>query len=104
MWRMSHPPVHDVSCQSYTADAILESAAPEAGLFPLFTYFSFVTLTTLGYGDITRVSDAASTLAWMEALIGQLFLAVLVAGFVADHISKIGGGGTSGDQPGVGSP
>lgn len=85
-------------------DAIIQSAASEASLLPIFTYYSFVTLTTLGYGDITPVADAARTLAWMEALIGQLFLAVMVAGFVADHISKGGRRGSSGDPPGADSP
>ena len=47
------------------------------------TYFSFVTLSTLGYGDIVPVSPVARTLAWMEAVFGQLFLAVLVARLVA---------------------
>jgi hypothetical protein len=60
----------------------------ESNLFPLFTYFSFVTLTTLGYGDITPVAEHARTLAWFEALVGQLYLAVMVAGFVALHISE----------------
>ena len=55
---------------------------------PTFTYFSFVTMTTLGYGDITPVTENARTLAWLEALIGQLYLAVMVAGFVAVHISE----------------
>jgi len=52
------------------------------------TYHSFVTLTTLGYGDITPVAEHARTLAWFEALVGQLYLAVMVAGFVAVHISE----------------
>lgn len=42
-------------------------------------YFSFVTLTTLGYGDIAPVSAFARLLAVTEAFIGQLFLVVLVA-------------------------
>jgi len=80
-------------------EAIIQSAASESSLLPIFTYYSFVTLTTLGYGDITPVTDATRTLAWMEALIGQLFLAVLVAGFVADHISKGSQGSSSQDGP-----
>jgi hypothetical protein len=69
-------------------ESLVEEASSEATLVPMFTYYSFVTLTTLGYGDITPISDAARTLAWMEALIGQLYLAVMVASFVAVHISK----------------
>ena len=72
-----------------TSQAIFaEDATNESNLFPLFTYFSFVTLTTLGYGDITPVAEHARTLAWFEALLGQLYLAVMVAGFVAVHISQ----------------
>jgi hypothetical protein len=65
-----------------------EDALVEANLFPIFTYFSFVTLTTLGYGDISPIAEHARTLAWFEALVGQLYLAVMVAGFVAIHISQ----------------
>ncbi|ROS30820.1 potassium channel family protein [Cellulomonas sp. PhB150] len=45
-------------------------------------YFSFVTLTTLGYGDLTAVSNAGRGLAALEALIGQVFLATLIARLV----------------------
>ena len=65
-----------------------EDALQEANLFPLFTYFSFVTLSTLGYGDISPIAEHARTLCWFEALLGQLYLAVMVAGFVAVHISE----------------
>lgn len=50
-------------------------------------YFSFVTLTTLGYGDVTPVAKAARSFAVVEALSGQLYLAVLVARLVGLHIS-----------------
>ena len=65
-----------------------EDVLQEANLFPLFTYFSFVTLSTLGYGDISPIAEHARTLCWFEALLGQLYLAVMVAGFVAMHISE----------------
>jgi hypothetical protein len=42
-------------------------------------YYSLVTLTTVGYGDITPVHGAARSLAVMEALVGQLYPAVLIA-------------------------
>ncbi|HKQ61239.1 MAG TPA: ion channel [Candidatus Polarisedimenticolaceae bacterium] len=48
-------------------------------------YFSFVTLTTVGYGDVVPVSPAARQLAWLEAAVGQLYLAVLVARLVGLH-------------------
>ena len=50
-------------------------------------YFSFVTLTTLGYGDITPVSATARSLSFMQAVAGQFYVAVLVAGLVSAYIS-----------------
>ena len=50
-------------------------------------YFSFVTLTTLGYGDITPINDFARSLAFLEAAMGQIYLTVLIASLVGVHIS-----------------
>jgi hypothetical protein len=49
----------------------------------VLTYYSFVTLTTVGYGDVSPVSPATRTFAWMEAITGQFYLAVIVAGLVS---------------------
>lgn len=46
-------------------------------------YFSFITLSTVGYGDITPVSKVARMLAAMEAMTGLLYVAVLIARLVA---------------------
>lgn len=51
-------------------------------------YFSFVTLTTLGYGDILPISATARALAYMQAVVGQFYVAVLVAGLVSGYISN----------------
>jgi hypothetical protein len=53
-----------------------------------FKYFSFVTITTLGYGDITPLTDKASALVMLEALIGQVYLVSLVAWLVGMHVSR----------------
>jgi hypothetical protein len=53
-----------------------------------FVYYSFVTLTTLGYGDIVPVSATARSLVYMEAVFGQFYIAILVAGLVSIHISN----------------
>ena len=55
-------------------------------VYPL--YYSFVTMTTLGYGDITPASPMARMLAAIEAVIGQVYLAVLVARLVGLQISQ----------------
>jgi len=58
-------------------------AAMEEGLrLPAAIYFSFVTLASLGYGDILPVSDPARGLAVVQVVGGQLYLAVLVARLV----------------------
>jgi hypothetical protein len=49
-------------------------------------YFSFVTLVTLGYGDVLPNSDAARGLAVVEAVTGQLYLAVMIAHLVSLHV------------------
>ncbi len=51
-------------------------------------YFSFVTLTTVGYGDITPVGGGVRLLAVFEALAGQLYLTLLVARLVGIHIAQ----------------
>jgi hypothetical protein len=55
-------------------------AAPERDRF---LYFSFVTLTTVGYGDVTPVHPVARSLAVAEALTGQLYPAILLARLVS---------------------
>ena len=53
-------------------------------------YFSFTTLTTVGYGDITPVSDWAQALTVVEALTGQILLVVIVARLVGMQIRQNG--------------
>jgi ion channel len=48
-----------------------------------FQYFSFTTLTTLGYGDFTAAGTGGRAIAMLEAMTGQIFLATLVAKLVA---------------------
>ena len=51
-------------------------------------YYSFVTLTTLGYGDVFPVTAAARVCSQSEAVFGQIYLAILVARLVGLHISQ----------------
>jgi len=57
-------------------------------LFPDFIYFSFVTLTTLGFGDISPNLPLARFLVYLEAIVGQFYLAILVASLVGSHIKN----------------
>jgi hypothetical protein len=51
-------------------------------------YFSFVTMTTLGYGDVTPRSAAAGNLAVLQALTGQIYLAVILARIVSLLVTR----------------
>ena len=59
--------------------------------FLLFEYYSFVTLTTLGYGDITPLTKVAKAFSVLEAVVGQLYLVVVVAWFVGMYVSRKSG-------------
>ncbi|MCK5379513.1 MAG: hypothetical protein KAJ78_08910 [Acidobacteria bacterium] len=54
-------------------------------------YYSFVTLSTLGYGDITPIAGAARSLAILEAISGQMFLGLLIASLVGRLGNKSAG-------------
>ncbi len=58
----------------------------------VFVYYSFVTISTLGYGDITPLTNLASSVSMLEAVCGQLYIAVLIAWLVGSHISQSVGG------------
>ena len=53
-----------------------------------YIYFSFVTVTTLGYGDITPANALAKSIVFMLAISGQLYLTVLVAMLVGKYLSR----------------
>lgn len=80
---------------------VIATASPGAFRFPeeptsfaersgKLVYFSFVTLTTMGYGDITPVHPFARSAAILEALTGQLFPAILIARLVAMELMADG--------------
>ncbi len=60
------------------------------GRYPDLLYFSYVTITTLGYGDIVPVGPFARSLATAAAVTGQLYLAILMAGLVGMHLAGRG--------------
>jgi hypothetical protein len=51
-------------------------------------YFSFVTMTTLGYGDVKPQTEAAETLSVLQALVGQIYLVVILARIVSLLVDK----------------
>jgi hypothetical protein len=65
------------------SSTLATDGAPARPLPHVLTYYSFVTLTTVGYGDISPISAATRTFSWIEAITGQFYLAVIVAGLVS---------------------
>lgn len=57
--------------------------------FPVAVYFSFATLTTLGYGDIIPVLPLARFFVFMEAIVGVFYMAILVASLIGVRMSEI---------------
>jgi voltage-gated potassium channel len=65
----------------------LSEFTESASWSPDWVYFSFVTLTTLGYGDVLPLTYFARMLAIFESIVGQFYLAILVAGLVGAYLS-----------------
>jgi hypothetical protein len=84
MWMLFYAPLAANDPNAFTQPIVQQGS--DAGL--TLTYFSYTTLTTLGYGDISPVSDWARSLAIMEALTGTLFLAVLISRLVGTYRSQ----------------
>jgi len=76
---------HVVNLANPNAFSVQSPVAPDLSNW---VYFSFVTLTTVGYGDITPVAQSARSLATLEALIGQLYPAVIIARLVSLQASS----------------
>ena len=70
---------------------IVRAASEPGSHATTLIYFSFVTLTTLGYGDVTPHGDIARMFAVTEALIGQLYLVVFLARLVALYLLRARG-------------
>jgi voltage-gated potassium channel len=89
IWSLLYSAVETASPGSYNMPAPqgvnAVAARPDRGAL---SYYSFVTLATVGYGDITPMTPLARTLSWMEAITGQFYLAILVAGLVGFKVTQ----------------
>jgi hypothetical protein len=90
-WALAYELVALLSTGAFSGTGFGEGERPQ------FVYFSFVTLTTVGYGDVTPVHPVARSLAVAEALTGQLYPAILLARLV----SLATGSGPAGPAPGA---
>jgi hypothetical protein len=79
--------VHAYHIGGRPLEDVLRGADDTRG-FATLLYFSFTTLTTLGYGDIVPVSPSARLLTSFEAVAGQLYVAIFIARLVSLHASQ----------------
>ncbi|NOZ94311.1 MAG: two pore domain potassium channel family protein [Acidobacteria bacterium] len=92
-WAMLYRVTDSLDASAFAGPTAIRAESPQRGASSAlrhnegFRYYSFVTLTTLGYGDITPRSKPARTLSWLEAVVGQLFIAIAVARLVALHVA-----------------
>lgn len=78
----------EVNPNSISFNHIIKNDVHEHERLSHLIYFSMCTLTTLGYGDIVPIAKFSRTLAWLEAVTGQLYLAILVARLVGLQIAS----------------
>jgi hypothetical protein len=83
-WGALYSLLYELSPGSFSG-TLLE--ADKDSLLTTFNYFSMVTLTTLGYGDITPQNHPAGALCQIEAITGQFYIAVVVAWLVGNFIA-----------------
>ncbi|MGI9249301.1 MAG: ion channel [Woeseiaceae bacterium] len=65
----------------------IESLSMGDGAFMPYLYYSFVTMTTLGYGDVSPVTGPAASLAYVQAIFGQFYIAILVARLMGLYVA-----------------
>jgi hypothetical protein len=83
IWTLAYSVIHRLDQDAFAFGGAVPSD-PVAWLL----YFSFATLTTVGYGDVTAIHPVARSLAMLEALIGQLFPAILIARLVGLSLQR----------------
>jgi voltage-gated potassium channel Kch len=77
-----HGLIEALSPDSYRTDGLPFAGRSDAMLLATFQYFSTITLTTVGFGDIVAVTPVARLVTGLEAMVGQLYLAVVIATLV----------------------
>ena len=88
-WALTYAMMHAANPESFQFGDLIRQQM-ELGDYSrnVFIYYSFVTLTTVGYGDLTPLSIPARTVSWLEAITGQLYLAVLIAGLIGALVAR----------------
>ncbi len=97
LWALVFALLENIAPGSFQGD-LVKMGAPPLTQLDIFQYLSFVTITTLGYGDILPNTRFATALCSMEAVIGQFFMAVLVARLVGIQVSQQFSSDETGDE------
>ena len=82
MWGFNYAVIETLQSGSFSFSHQLEKQDSSD-----FMYYSFITLTTVGYGDITPVTGVARSFSMLEGIVGQSYMAVLVARLVGLHVA-----------------
>jgi len=87
-WGYLYEILYHMAPNSFSGNLFSANATTIVSLRQQFQYFSFVTLTTLGYGDIIPNNPSTASLCASEAITGQFFMAVLVARLVGIQVAQ----------------
>ncbi len=82
IWALFYGMIATINIEAFSQPLVAD------GTFIRATHFSFTTLTTLGYGDIVPVSELATVLTNLEAIIGQMYPAVFISILVGGYLSQ----------------
>ena len=96
IWASLYTVIYDMDPNSFRG--VETDTLGEEGVWRTLLFFSFVTLTTVGFGDIVPVHDSARSLALLESTSGVLFIAILISKLVSLH------GGRNGIEKDADSP
>ena len=89
MWATAYQTINDLDPgQVVRSVGEILTVEDRAALFPEFSYFSFITLTSVGYGDLAPIGAEARALAMVEGIFGQLYTAILIGKLVGMKVAQ----------------
>lgn len=89
-WSFLYDIIYQLQPTAFTLNGTASALVPPGHpIFPVLGYFSFITLTTVGYGDIAPVTLPARYAAFAEGVAGQFYLAILVARLVSMQLAHM---------------
>jgi hypothetical protein len=88
-WSFLYDVIYQIQPMAFSLNGAASAlVAPGHPVFPVLGYFSFITLTTVGYGDIAPLTLQARYTALAEGVAGQFYLAILVARLVSMQLAR----------------